>query len=85
MADEAELEAELEAIMTGISTAEPINISVDPRKSQENFVQPASKTQSVSEDRLVLPNVPTTPLLPLAPMKEVDVEKNKTVAVSQSS
>jgi hypothetical protein len=83
--DEAELEAELEAIMTGISTAASINISVDPKKSQENVVQPASKTQSVSEDPLVLPDVPTTPLLPVVPMNGVDVGKKQTIAASQPS
>jgi hypothetical protein len=80
--DEAELEAELEAIMTGISTAAS-NVSADVKKSQENVVNLASKTQSVSEDPLVLPDVPLTPLLPVAPVSGIDVEKKQTIAVTQ--
>lgn len=94
MVDEAELEAELEAIMTGISTAAPTSTSLYPQQSQENVVDSVSKTPSVPEvdpvsktpvpdDTLVLPDVPITPLLPLAPMNGIDIVKTQTTAVSQ--
>ena len=92
--DEAELEAELEAIMTGISAAAPTSTSLDLKQSQENVVDSVSKIPSVPEvdpvsktpvpdDTLVLPDVPITPLLPLAPMNGIDIVKTQTTAVSQ--
>lgn len=83
MVDEAELEAELETIMMGISTAASISISIDSKKSQENVVDSVSNTPYVPKDPLVLPDVPKTPLLLSTPLNGVGVEKKRIVAVSE--
>lgn len=85
VADEAELEAELETIMMGISTSASISISIDSNKGQENVVDSVSNTPSVPKDPLVLPDVPKTPLLPSTPVNGLDIEKKRTVVVSQPS